>query len=605
VRTLTLDFETDAIGPRPEHYPPQPAGVALLPEGGAPEYLAWGHPAGNNCTQEQATHRVLGMLMQHESVLCHNGGFDIAVMEERLGPAWRKHLDDTLVLAFMADPYAPSLGLKPLAVRHLGMAPEERDAVREWLIANKVVPRSATRAWGASIAKAPGDVVGPYAVGDVLRTRALFDKLRPTVPTAAYEREMRISRQTIDMERLGIFVDAERLGEDTERYSRAQEVLHDELRRLLRAPALDFNKPEEIASALESRYGVELPRTDKGRRKTDKATVSALVPDATVQALMLYESSLSYNLATYMRPFNEQAQATGGWVHAQWNAVRGDQGGGARTGRFSSSPNLQNLKDPEGEVRFIERLNVLHPYDWQLPSIRGYVVAPPGKVLIGRDYSQIELRVTAHYEDGAMSQGYRDDPNWDLHQWVIDRVKALHGVTLPRRIAKNIGFGIIYGAGGRAIAAQSGLPLDESVKLKGIYLDTIPSLRTLMNDVQRRGREGGFITTLGGRQYKVEPPRVIDGERRTFEYKLLNYLIQGSAADLIKEAMLEAANRFLDVRMTVHDEIVCYADKDSWRGQMMLLKQAMDENELVGRLDVPIRSEGYMGINWSQTEDVE
>ena len=603
MKILTMDFETEAIGPRPGHYPPTPVGVALLPEGGSPHYLAWGHPTGNNCTEEEACSTILRVLMHHDSILCHNAPFDIAVLEERMGPAWRTHIDDTMALAFMADPYAPALGLKPLAERHLGMPPEERDAVREWLIDHKVVPRSASRSWGAHISKAPGDVVGPYAIGDVLRTRALFDKLRPTVPTAAYEREMKISRQTIDMERVGIYVDTERLGEDTEYYNRAQTVLHDEIRSRLRIDNLDFNKPEEIAAALETRYGVELPRTDTGRRRTDKATVAAMVPDSTVQALMLYESSLTYNLSNYMRPFLAQAQATGGWVHAQWNAVRGADGG-ARTGRFSSSPNLQNLKDPDGEFRFLRLLNGLHPFEWRLPSIRGYVIAPPGRVIIGRDYSQIELRVTAHYEDGPMRDGYRADPDWDLHQWVIDRVYALHGIILSRRVAKNIGFGIIYGAGARAISAQSGLPLDESAKLKAIYLDTIPSLRTLMNDVQRRGREGGSITTLGGRSYKVEPPRIVKGERRTFEYKLLNYLVQGSAADLIKEAMVEASNRTLDVRMTVHDEIVCYADKDSWRGQMALLAQAMDENELVRRLDVPIRSEGYVGTNWAQTEDV-
>lgn len=135
MRILTLDFESHAIGERPDHYPPEPVGIALMPEHGEPHYLAWGHPSENNTTRERAVADITRILAAHDAVLCHNAPFDVAVMEERLGIDLRdKRLHDTLVLAFMVDPYAPSLSLKPQAERHLGMKPEERDAVRDWLI---------------------------------------------------------------------------------------------------------------------------------------------------------------------------------------------------------------------------------------------------------------------------------------------------------------------------------------------------------------------------------------------------------------------------------------------------------------------------------------
>lgn len=608
MRILCLDFESQAIGPRPASWPPEPVGVALLPEGGQPEYLAWGHPTGNNCTGDDAVRRMVMLMSHHDALLCHNAAFDVAVLEERCGIVWRKAIHDTLVLSFMADPYAPSHGIKQMAERHLGMPPAERDAVRDWLIDNGVVRKNATKQWGAHIADAPGDLVGAYAVGDVVRTRALFDKLYPTVPSDAYAREVRTVRLAIDMERKGVLIDGARLGEDTERFERLLIVMHDWLRDALDAPGLVLSENEALAAALESKYGIALPRTATGLHRTDKATLAEYVPDSQVKAALRWEGAVSYNLQTYMRPFLHQADACDGRVHAQWNTVRGANerhgGGGARTGRLSSSPNLQNLKDADGEGRLLASLNELFPCDWELPSIRGYVVPPKGHVIIGRDYSQIELRIAAHYEDDVIAARYRDEPLMDLHQWVVDIVWERFGVRLERRIAKNIGFGILYGAGAGAIAMQANIPYHEAATLKGVYLDALPSLRTLADATKDRGRSGGVITTLGGRLYKAEPPRIIDGERRTFEYKLLNYLIQGGAADLMKEAMLAADRAGLDLRLSVHDELVCYAPRDSAGSHMALLRRAMDENALVSCIDVPVLSQGYMGTNWANTEDM-
>ena len=603
MRTLTLDFETQAIGPRPQGYPPEPVGVALLPEGGPARYLAWGHPTGNGTTAEGARREIQRELDRHDAVLCHNAPFDVAVMEERVGVSLAGHrLLDSLVVAFMVDPYSPTLGLKALAARHLGTPPEERDAVRGWLIEHGLVRASASRGWGAYIAQAPADVVGRYAVGDVERTRALHDALVGRVDARAYAREMDVARACVAMERRGVLLDVGHLEADVARFEGLLARMRDWLRVELRAPALVFTEDDALARAVESRYGVELPRTATGRRSTSKDTLAVAVPDARVRAALRWEASMQYNLSTYMRPFLEQASRAGRRVHAQWNAVRGDARGGARTGRMSSSPNMQNLKDAEGERRLLQQLDELYSCAWEVPSIRSYVIPPDGHWIIGRDYSQIELRVAAHFEDGPILERYRAQPDMDLHQWVVDIVRERHGVDLPRRIAKNIGFGILYGAGAGAIAQQSGLPLEEAREMRSMYLRAMPSLRELMSATQERGRSGGFITTLGGRRYPAEPARVIAGERRTFEYKLLNYLIQGSAADILKGALVRAMDAGLDVRLNVHDELVCYSD--SPERDMATLREAMEHCDEVSMLDCPVLTSGYRGRDWANAEDV-
>jgi DNA polymerase-1 len=604
VRILTLDFESHAIGERPDHYPPEPVGIALMPEHGEPHYLAWGHPSENNTTRERAVADITRILAAHDAVLCHNAPFDVAVMEERLGIDLRdKRLHDTLVLAFMVDPYAPSLSLKPQAERHLGMKPEERDAVRDWLIEHGIVRKSASRTWGAHIAQAPGALVGKYAIGDVVRTRQLYEHFRPKVEGRAYEREMRIARLVIDMERRGVLVDEERLESDVARFSGLHLRMQDWLRDALDAPSLVFTEDQSLGEALERRYGLVLPLTSTGKLKTSKDVIATMVPDPQVRAALRWEGAMQYNLSTYMRPFLRQAEATGGTVHAQWNAVRGPTGGGARTGRFSSSPNMQNLKTEDGEARLLKSLNELFPCAWELPRIRSYFVPPAGQTIIGRDYSQVELRIAAHYEEGDILAAYQQNPQLDLHQWVVDTVKERFDMDIERRIAKNVGFGILYGAGGNAISAQAGISYDEAVGFKGIYLKALPSLRDLMNAVQDRGRSGGYITTLGGRRYTSEPRRIVNGEWRSFEYKLLNYLIQGSAADLMKDAMLAAVDMGLDVRMTVHDEIVCYSYDEA--RDMALLRDAMHGNPCAESMICPVLSNGYVGNTWADTEDVE
>jgi 3'-5' exonuclease len=169
---VALDFESEAIEPRPK-YPPKPVGLAVLVDGEDPVYWAWNHPIENNCTQDAAKSYLAALFQLDNEFVFHNAPFDCAIIEEQLGlkvPWERVH--DTMLLAFLNDPFG-ELSLKPLAEKLLGEPPTEQEAVRDWLIRHGVC-RANDKAWGAYISKAPGNLVGTYAIGDVERTMKLY-----------------------------------------------------------------------------------------------------------------------------------------------------------------------------------------------------------------------------------------------------------------------------------------------------------------------------------------------------------------------------------------------------------------------------------------------
>jgi len=171
---IALDFETEGIQNRPD-YPPKPVGLAVYDPTVAPFYYAWGHPTANNCDYAQARMELAEYLENPENeFVFHNAPFDCSVIQERMGlvvPWERVH--DTMLLAFLADPFG-ELSLKPLSEKLLGMPPDEQDAVRDWLVRHGVC-RANDKSWGAWISKAPGDLVGEYAKGDVVRTLKLYE----------------------------------------------------------------------------------------------------------------------------------------------------------------------------------------------------------------------------------------------------------------------------------------------------------------------------------------------------------------------------------------------------------------------------------------------
>jgi len=618
-RVVTLDFETEGIEARPQ-YPPKPVGFSLLlPGKKKSHYYAWGHPCENNCTFEEARNALLSVWEGGDAILMHNSKFDydVALTHMKMKPLPWERLHDTLFLLFLHDPHAISLSLKPAADRLLGMPPEERDAVKEWVIANIPEAKKKPSTWGAYICKAPGKLVGAYADGDVVRTKALFDKLYEDIQErkmgGAYDRERKLMPILLRNEQEGIRADLDALVDDRATYGKCLETADQWLRKRLKAPDLNVDSNDELANVLD-REGIvtEWEETKTGKRSTAKKNLTPeKFTDAKVASVLGYRNRLSTCLSVFFDPWITMAQNGGGRIFTNWNQVRQSHGNdafaGARTGRMSCNPNFMNIpKDFESKddgyvhPKFVKSL-------LELPLMRKYILADKyGRtegVFGHRDYNQQELRILGHFEAGDLCQRYNEDPRMDIHTFVQHLITSITGHEFPRGSVKIVNFGKVYGMGVGKLALAIRSTVEDAKRLADAHRKALPGLRALEQGIKGASKMGEPIVTWGGREYFVEPPKEINGRMQTFEYKLLNYLIQGSAADCTKEAIIRydavrQESRFL---VTVHDEINISAPAKAIKKEMGLLREAMQSVEF----DVPMLSDGKTGPRWGSLTKFE
>lgn len=581
MKPIAVDFETDGIESRPD-YPPEPRGVAIQEEGDRGVYIK-----GSRTELIAALRPVWN---SGRPLVFHNAAFDLAVATEKLAlpmPDWRR-IHDTLFLCFLADPFAPSLSLKPSSERYLGMPPDEQADLKAWILEHVPEARRAKKNWGRWIAKAPYEILAPYAIGDVDRTLKLHRRLHTESIAAAYDRERRLVGGLTENSATGIVVDRERLNIDLPKYEKALVTTDRRLWKLL-GRRFNVDSGEELADALEaSGMGEGFLTTATGRRSVSKGSLAQATIDPRVRELLDYRGRLETCLSTFLRNWHAAANRDGR-MHFDWFQTRGDEGGGARTGRLSSSPNVQNIP---------KELNAAAPKGLPpLPLLRTYLLPEKGHVWVRKDYSQQELRLLAHFEDGLLLQLYLDDPRVDIHQRIADELEAL-GFPVGRRAAKTLAFSLLYGMGLAELSIRLGCSVEEARRIKEAYLRIVPGIAKVNAVLKQRAREGKPYRTWGGREYFCEPPRVVEGRLRTYEYKMLNYLIQGSAADVTKEALGRLFDAGLPGRFlcTVHDEINWSVPK----GQLKRVAKELDGIMRSVQTDVPMESETETGGSWGE-----
>lgn len=621
-KPIVIDFETAPIDDRPR-YPPVPVGFSIKRLGDKKsKYYAWGHPTKNNTTKKQAEVVLRDAWKSGSDMLFHHAKFDVDVAQTHMGLADISldplKVHDTQFLLFLLDPHSWSLGLKPMAEKFLGMPPDEQAKVRDWLIehqrelkADGLLPanvRITAGNFGAWISLAPGDLVGSYADGDVERTDKLFKltygSVCDTGMLAAYQREQKLMPILLKNEREGMRCDRDALERDIPMYEAAVQTAEVWLRKKLKAPDLDFEKDRDLADALESSGVVtEWSYTATGLKSINKKVLKAEhYHNTQVFQVLGYRSKASTCLQTYYRPWLATASSTDGVLHAGWNQTRNDRDAGARTGRLSSSPNymavakdFEDKGDGWSHPAFLKSLP-------RLPLMRKYILPDSPKHWWGRrDYNQQELRILGHFEDGALLEAYRKNPRLDVHAFVQGAIKELLGIELPRTPIKTLNFGLIYGQGVPSMAEKLGRTVDEVAEFRKAQFSALPGLKELDKTTKKRGRQGECITTWGGRQYYAEEPKMINGWYRTFEYKLLNYLIQGSAADCCKEALIRydsLPNKDARFVVTVHDEVNISAPKGAFKREMLKLRECMQSVEF----DLPMLSDAEFGPSWGAME---
>lgn len=613
----TIDFETKPIEDRP-HYPPEPVGLAIRRAGQRKgRYYAWGHPTRNNSTKEEARRALLSIWEDsHLPILAHNMKFDYEVAMEKmdLPPLPWDRMHDTEYLLFLHNPHAKTLSLKPASEEILGLPPEEQDAVRQWLIDHGVV-RKDDKKWGAHISKAPGDIVGKYALGDLLRTDKLFDYLYDDICNnrgmlEAYNRERRLMPIMLDNERQGVRTDLPKLEKDWKLYVKEQERVDAWLRKRLRAPSLDFNKDIEVANALDRAGAVkEWTVTKTGRLSVakDNLPLTKFVKED-IGLAYFYRNRLETAISTFFQPWVLQARENNGRLHTQWHQVRqegrgGKNKSGTRTGRFSSSnPNFMNVPTEfdEDYAEKLRRMKKALANLLPLPFMRRYLLPDEGHVWLSRDYSQQEYRILAHYEQGSLLEAYKANPHMDIHDWLQEMLRNLIGLDLTRKKVKIVNFAEVYGLGEGGMAEKLDADIATVKIIKRAKAKLMTGLQPLKDEIKAMARRGEPITTWGGRQYYKEEPTFINGRWQDWAYKLPNYLIQGSAADCIKEATLRYNEARQDSRflIQVHDELNISAPKKAAKKEMKVLREAMESVEF----EVKMLSTGEWGPNWHDLE---
>lgn len=602
---IFLDFETEGIEARPT-YPPKPVGLAVYDPTGqfTDGYFAFGHITDNNTTFD-AVRRMMGEMYDSNRPLCfHNALFDLDVANIHFGlaipDAFRLH--DTLILSFLYDPHVPSLSLKDLVV-HWNLAhPEERDELKEWIINNVPDAKRKKSQWGGHISKGPVELVGRYAMADVRLTAQLFDFTASHVlpaQQAPYIRELELIPLLLENSRLGVRVDVAGLAAAKEQAIKDIEACNVWVRALLNSPELNVDSDSQLVESIyQSEYwdkNKTWPTTDKGQKQATKEALEEMLTHEHLRDVLRYRANLSTCLSTFIEPWLSSGQHTGR-IYTNWNSVRGERGG-TRTGRLSSTPNFQNAPVRYPKVNLPSELDVA-----PLPLVRSFILPDEGHKLVACDFNAQELRIFAHFEGGNLMQQYQQDARADLHTYAAKMMTEASGREVSRTYSKGVSFAILYGAGPKKISEMLEIDYDLAKTLMDAYTTAVaPGLKAMQATMRTRYKLSQPIKTLGGRLVKMEPPKIINGRLREFDYKGVNLLIQGSAADQAKAAMLLFQKTRQDSRLllSVHDELVISAPEDAVEREAECLTQAMC-NALP--MDVPMVSDYKVGNSYQETK---
>lgn len=624
---ITLDFETLPIQKRPD-YPPKPVSMSIqMPHWDRPKFFAWGHLTGrNSCTWNDAKRIIHAVRDSGLPVLCHHAHFDVDVAETHMEvEPWPWHqVHDSMYSLFILDPFARSLGLKEQAEKRLNMPPDERDSVKEWLLAHKaqleadfpeivevhggIRPSSAS----AFIAYAPPEIVGPYADGDVVRTLALFKKtwrdLDKGKMLEAYDRERRLSPWLILNERQGVRVDLLRLQDlDRKMETEAFPAVDAYLRKRLKSDTINLDSGDEVVEALKhSGLGKGFASTPTGKDSRSLESIEGAVKDKDLKLALQYRTRLANQHRNFIKGWTGQATKTGGLLMTSWNQVKNgdDASVGARTGRLSTAKPFNLLAITKGLGRRGKK--AVHPTflgskALQLPHLRTLLLPDVGDVWVRRDFVGQELKMLSHFEGGELQLAHQN-PEYDIHKYVMGAIREITGIQLDRDQSKVLNFGLIYGMGLTKLAASLGVSEDEARRIKFAQMKALPGVDEMQKDLKQRYRDGESVRTWGGRALFAEPPRVIKGQLKHFDFRMINHLVQGSSAEVSKEAVIrfhEAGlrSRFLGL---VHDELNASTPAAYVEEECLAIRDVM----LSVETDVPLLSGCEVGPSWGEVKEV-
>jgi DNA polymerase-1 len=432
---------------------------------------------------------------------------------------------------------------------------------------------------------------GEYAAEDADITLQLHKYLMPRVKAIpklrqVFEKiEMPLMPIIAEMEYQGVLIDSSILAKQSVELSKQLEELQTEAYAIA-GKSFNMNSPKQLQSILFEELGLPIiKKTPKGQPSTAENVLQELAYDYPLPSIILKYRSLYKLLTTYVDALPKRINAKTGRVHTSYNQAV------TATGRLSSSePNLQNIpiRTPEGR------------------AIRNAFIAPAGSLLLACDYSQIELRIMAHLSrDEGLLQAF--SAGQDIHKATASEVfdVALDKVTPEqRRRSKAVNFGLIYGMSAFGLSKQLGIERHEAQQYIDMYFAKYPGVLAYMEATRKKAHEFGFVETIKGRRLylpdiNAKNKMLVKAAERT----AINAPMQGTAADIIKQAMIDIfawqQTCDLDIKMVmqVHDELVFEVKTEHVDVAKEKIQELM-ENAV--QLDVPLEVAIDQGANWEE-----
>jgi len=558
-------------------------------------YFPIAHDAGGNMDLAMTTAWMQDVLKTPATKIFHNASYDVGWLLVN-GFEIRGKIVDTMIAAALINENRFSFSLNACAKDYLGEIKNEtflNEKAKEWGIDPK-----------ADLWKLPAGYVGFYAEQDAALTLKLWQRFKTEITKQnlhdVWDMEMELLPILIDTRRRGIRVDIEKAHALKKEFKgKEKEVLH----KIKKETTIDVDiwAARSVAQAFD-RIGIEYPRTPKSEEPS--FTQNWLVNcDNPIAQLIRQAREINKFHSTFIDSILRYTHK--GRIHSEINQLRSDQGGTV-SGRLSySNPNLQQIPARNKEMG---------------DKIRSLFLPEEGKQWGSFDYSQQEPRLVAHYS-AALNDNYAlesaaefveayQNESADFHQIVAD----MAGIS--RTHAKTINLGLFYGMGKSKLARELGINKDDADRLLQTYNSRVPFVKKLATEVSNSASKYGFIRTIKGRKCRFdmwEPAtfgmnKAMDYEaakahygnniRRAFTYKALNRLIQGSAADQTKEAMIQCYKAGYKPLLQIHDEL-CFSinNENDIKGVKEIMENAIEN------LKVPFKVDIALGRSWGEAKE--
>ena len=575
---FAFDTETDALDAMRANL----VGISLCVEPGAACYIPLGHdyPGAPAQLPREVVLDALRPLLADPArrKVGQHGKYDLHVLR-RHGVEVAGYADDTLLESFVLNAGIARHDMDSLAQRHLGYTTIKYEDV------------AGKGAKAIAFSQVAIDDATRYAAEDADITlrlhRTLLPKLEaePSLLSVYRDIEMPLVPVLARVEANGVLVDADELRRQTADLGRRMLAAQQKATELA-GRSFNLDSPKQLGALLFDELKLPaLVKTPSGAPSTNEEALEAIADQHELPRVILEYRSLAKLRSTYTEKLPEMVNPGTGRVHTSYHQA------GAATGRLSSSdPNLQNIPIRSEEGR----------------RIRTAFVAPPGRKLVACDYSQIELRIMAHLsEDPALLRAFAEGA--DIHRATAAEVfgKSIEAVSSnERRAAKAINFGLIYGMGAFGLARQLGIGRGEAQDYIALYFSRYPGVRDYMERTRQQARDLGYVETVFGRRLALDYIHSRNAAQRAgAERAAINAPMQGTAADIIKRAMVQVdawlaghRERALMI-LQVHDELVFEAEADFVQ---TLLDHVPALMAGAAQLRVPLVVDSGVGANWDE-----